>query len=415
MLELRRQMPTKPSGGTTVREIFRNLLRRKLRSTLTISGIVIGIFALTTMGSLAEHFNSLLDIGVRYAGATIPVQAPPEQQGALLPLTKQGEIARVQGVAAVHPTYQVPAKPGGSAIQLGAPDLITNQQTGAEQYGLPAPNFAVGRDLAPGQQGEIVLGPTIAGDLGTRTGDTVALPVKPPGAREDFVSHPFKVVGVLTKNGQTDTFGYVSDADARLLLADTLSPTVRSAIDVNTVAQGFAVFPAKGTSLAQMDAIADRVNAQVSGVHAQKPSELVASFKSASTTFTAVFTGAAILALIIGGLSVVNTMIMAVSERIREIGLKKAVGAHTGQIMREYMLEAAVIGALGGLVGYALGLGLTTLLDVLGASSNLDIFLVTPRLTAIALGFAIGMATLAGIVPALRAARLDPVTALRSL
>ncbi len=398
-----------------MREIFSNLLRRKLRSALTVSGIVIGIFALTTMGSLAEHFNSLLDIGVRYAGAAIPVQAPPEQQGALLPLSKQAELARVQGVSAVYPGYTVQARPGGSAIQLGAPDLIVNQQAGAEQYGLPGPKFAAGRNLAPGQQGEIILGPTIAGDLGKRTGDTVNLPVKPPGAREDFVSHPFKVAGVLTKNGQTDTFAYVSDADARMLLADTLSPTVRSAIDVNTVAQSFTVFPTKGTSLNEMDAIAARVNEQVPGVHAQKPSELVANFKSAGSTFTAIFTGAAILALIIGGLSVVNTMIMAVSERIREIGLKKAVGAHTGQILREYMLEAAVIGALGGLIGYGIGLGLTTLLDMLGASSNLDIFLVTPRLTAIALGFAIGMATLAGIVPALRAARLDPVTALRSL
>ncbi|MDQ6772974.1 MAG: ABC transporter permease, partial [Candidatus Dormibacteraeota bacterium] len=388
---------------------------RKVRSALTISGIVIGIFALTTMGSLAEHFNSLLDLGVRYAGATIPVQAPPEQQGALLPLSRQAQIAKVQGVAAVYPTYQVPAKPGGSAIQLGAPDLISNEQRGADKYGLPGPQFASGRDLASGEQGEIVLGAVIAGDLGTRTGETVDLPVKPAGARSDFVSHPFKVVGVTVKNGQTDTFAYVSDADVRMLLADTLSPAVRSAIDVSAVAQGFAVYPAQGTSLGEMDAIAQRINDQVPGVHAQKPSELVANFKGASTTFTAIFTGAAVLALIIGGLSVVNTMIMAVSERVREIGLKKALGAHTGQIVREYLLEAAVIGALGGLSGYVLGYGLTKLLDVLGASSNLDIFLVTPRLTAIALGFAIGMATLAGILPALRAARLDPVTALRSL
>jgi putative ABC transport system permease protein len=108
-------------------------------------------------------------------------------------------------------------------------------------------------------------------------------------------------------------------------------------------------------------------------------------------------------------------MIMAVGERVREIGLKKAVGAHTFQVMREYLLEAAVIGGIGGLAGYGIGLGLTSLVNAMGASSSLDIFLVTPRLTAIALGFAVVMATLAGIFPALRAARLDPVTALRSL
>jgi ABC-type glutathione transport system ATPase component len=83
-----------------VTEILRNLLRRKVRSTLTISGIVIGIFALTTMGALSEHFNSMLDLGVRYAGTTIPVGAPAGQQTALLPLSKADEIARVPGAAA---------------------------------------------------------------------------------------------------------------------------------------------------------------------------------------------------------------------------------------------------------------------------------------------------------------------------
>jgi putative ABC transport system permease protein len=107
-------------------------------------------------------------------------------------------------------------------------------------------------------------------------------------------------------------------------------------------------------------------------------------------------------------------MIMAVSERVREIGLKKALGAHTGQVLAEYLFEASVIGALGGAAGYLLGLGLTTLVNQLGGPQSLDIFLVTPKLTAIALGFAVGMATMAGIVPALRAARLDPVSALRS-
>jgi len=99
-------------------EIFRNLLRRKARSILTISGIVIGIFALTTMGALAEHFNSLLDVGVRYAGTAIPVHAPAEQQGALLPLSKKEQIAQVNGVAPVYPSYQVQAEPGSTAIQM---------------------------------------------------------------------------------------------------------------------------------------------------------------------------------------------------------------------------------------------------------------------------------------------------------
>jgi putative ABC transport system permease protein len=125
-------------------------------------------------------------------------------------------------------------------------------------------------------------------------------------------------------------------------------------------------------------------------------------------------TGAALLALVIGGLSVANTMVMAVTERIREIGLKKALGAQTGRLMLEYVLEAMTIGGLGGVVGFAIGYALTTAVNHLGGKSGMDIFLVTPRLTALSLGFAVAMATVAGVFPAWRAARLDPVSALRS-
>src|SRR5439155_799795 len=110
-----------------------------------------------------------------------------------------------------------------------------------------------------------------------------------------------------------------------------------------------------GTSLSALDEIADQINSQVTGAKATKPSDLVNSFKSGGAIFTAITTAAALLALIIGGLSVVNTMFMSVAERVREIGLKKAVGATTRNIMGEFLIEATLIGLIGGLVGYGLG------------------------------------------------------------
>jgi len=140
----------------------------------------------------------------------------------------------------------------------------------------------------------------------------------------------------------------------------------------------------------------------------------VNSFKSGGAIFTAITTAAALLALIIGGLSVVNTMFMAVAERIREIGLKKAVGATTLDIMREFLIEATLIGAIGGLIGYGLGALITIVVNVTTPPGQSTLFLITVRLTVLALGFAIALGAVAGILPAFRAARLDPVTALRN-
>ena len=150
------------------------------------------------------------------------------------------------------------------------------------------------------------------------------------------------------------------------------------------------------------------------GLTLSRATNVVSAFKSGGAIFTAITTAAAVLALVIGGLSVVNTMIMAVTERFREIGLKKAVGAHTGHVLREYLTEATLIGFLGGAIGYALGVALTNLLNLAGKSSNLELFLITPKLSAIALGFAVALGALAGSIPAFRAARLDPVRALRT-
>jgi putative ABC transport system permease protein len=395
-------------------EILRNLTRRKLRSTLTISGIVIGIFALTTMGAMASHFNALLSGGVKYAGSSIDVGAPQGQQAALLPLSTMDQLKAVNGVDAIYPRYSFVADPS-AGVSFGPPDMIAYFDPNAmARTGLDL-TLASGRQLNQAGAGEVVLGSSMANEFKKKIGDTIDLPVKPKDAQPGFVTHTFKVVGILNSTGTApDTMALVSAGDSRMLLADSLPPQVRSAIDITQVAMGFMVFGKPGTSTAQLDQIAQNINQQVPGVTAIKPSVTVAGFQSINTTMTAVMTGSALLALVIGGLSVVNTMIMAVSERTREIGLKKALGAHTGRVLREYLMEAATIGLIGGVAGYLLGVVLTTAANILGRSSNLDLFLITPQLTALAIGFAVGLGVVAGIIPALRAARLEPVTALRT-
>jgi putative ABC transport system permease protein len=395
-------------------EIIRNLTRRKLRNTLTISGIVIGVLALVTMGAMAEKFNALLDGGVAYFGGNIQVAAAGSGAfggGSLLPVSTVSQVERVNGVAAVFPAIQVEAKPGqASGFSFGLPDYITAYDPRANDYSTVKTTLVQGRDVA--SSGEVVLGSDFAHEFKKKAGDTIDLPVRPPDAQPDFVNHSFAVVGVLAKT-QTgpDTGAFINLKDAQMLLKDSLPSAVRDRIDTSGLITQMTVYGNKGTNL---DNLADTINNQVSGVKATKPSTIVNSFKQGSAIFTAITTGAALLALIVGGLSVINTMLMAVTERVREIGLKKAVGARIGHIMREYLLEAVVIGAIGGAIGLVLGWGVTSLVNAATASSNLTLFLLSWRLVIVAILFSVGLGAAAGIIPAFRASRMDPVQALRA-
>ena len=118
---------------------------------------------------------------------------------------------------------------------------------------------------------------------------------------------------------------------------------------------------------------------------------------------------------IVGGLSVINTMIMAVSERTREIGLKKAVGANDPDILAEIVVDAGIVGGLGGLAGLAFGWGTTQVINAVTTHlENLHVLEVTPRLAVGAIIFTVLLGMFAGLYPAWRASRLDPVVALRT-
>jgi putative ABC transport system permease protein len=394
-------------------EILRNLWRRKLRNILTISGIAIGIMAFSTMGAMAEKNNKLIDGGVKYFSDHVVVGDSTSGQfgGGLIATDKIDKVRAVNGVAAVFPSAGAPAKADNGTFSFGPGDQIISDEPGSEKYSTFTLTAKSGR-ITNVQNGEVVLGSDIAKELGKKVGDTVDLPVAPKISRADFVNHTFTVVGVLEKTlTAPDTFATLSLHDAQRALGDSLPPAVRSQVDSSKLVSGIDVYGNPGVNL---DNLAKKINAEVPGVKAQSPTELVNAFKSFSLIFSAITLGAALLALIVGGLSVVNTMLMSVTERYREIGLKKAVGAKTRHIVREFLTESVVIGLIGGSIGLLLGWAITTTINAGTASQNLELFLLSPTLALTALVFAIVLGGLAGVIPAFSAARLDPVTALRS-
>jgi putative ABC transport system permease protein len=398
-----------------MQEILRNLSRRKLRNGLTILGIVIGVLALTTMGSLAEKSNSLIDGGVRFYRDHVTVGAASNGGfGGILTIDKAKDILSVPGVQAACATTGAAVKTDLelSAISFGPGDQLIAEQPGCSQYSTFKLTYVSGRAIDAQGTGQVVFGSDIAKEFKKKVGDSIQLPVAPKKFNPDYVGHQFTVVGILDKTGTApDSFAIVSFKDGQTLFGDALPAALKGHVDPTTIATGIDVYAKPGTDL---DKLASTINDQVVGVKAIPPSTLVNAFKAASIILTAITTGSALLALVIGGLSVINTMLMAVTERVREIGLKKAVGARTGHVMREFVSEASVIGAIGGLLGLGLGWAVTTVINLALVSSNqAELFELSLRLVILSLAFAVGLGALAGVIPALRAAQLDPVTALR--
>ncbi|MGB8647661.1 MAG: ABC transporter permease [Anaerolineae bacterium] len=368
-------------------EILHNILRHKGRTTLTVIGIVIGIFAITVMGSMTEYFNVMIDNAMKMAAKSISV-APKGGLHSLLTDGDRRAVERVAGVKAVFPFTAGSLDPGGN-IQFGPPPTV---------YGLPPEYFdydktdlSRGRLLDRGDQYVAIIGVKIAKNKNLDLGGTLR-----------WRDHDFSVIGIIQETQTApDNWVMVPIDVARHVMAQ---PTLIS---------GMYVFP---NNLQDADAVVNQIKTQVDTVKVQTLEEQLAAVRQALVIFNAILLSGAIISSIVGGLAVINTMIMSVNERTREIGLKKAIGATDGEIIREYVGEAALIGLLGGAVGLGLGAGMTRLLNAaLGNSlGGSDLFLLTPRLALVAVGFAVFLGSAAGLYPAWSAARLNPVDALRS-
>ena len=386
--------------------ILRNLGRRKLRTTLTVIGITIGIWALVVFSSMANKITSLVEGGDDfYAGKVIVSDDANLGIGSgVVPidLTVADQIRDMDGVAAVEPRVLLMLDADAGA-GIGMPDLITGAVAGADE-GLSRTTYdlAQGRMLVAEDEGAnvAVLGSELARKLAVTAGDSVQL----RGA-------PFEVIGVLQPSlSTTDTTAMVPLAAAQDLYFETLPLVVRESAERNRLVSQVIVYPTAGTDDI---ALAQSIEAGSANVTAHTSVDFDEQVGASVGIFNAVIIGVAVISLVVGGLSVINTMAMSVAERTREIGIKRAIGGSRGRIIRELVAEAGIIGIIGGLLGLALGAAVVVLANEVGRSSGNVLFDLTPTTAAFAVGFSTILGMVAGIVPAWSAARLDPVSALR--
>ncbi len=381
--------------------ILRELSRRKLRTSLTITGITIGIWALVVFSSLANQINGLVGMGSEYFADKIVVTDGMAFGSSPMRLDDVEIIAGLDGVGAVQPKVEIPWDPD-PAIGFGAPDFLVGTIPGADAgFETFTLELATGRQLIAEDTGNVVvLGSTIARKYGVVAGGTV-----------DIRGESFEVLGTLQPTlSSPDTNGFIPLSTAQALYLGDLPPLVAESLQADELANQIVVFPEVG---ADPTTVAAAIEAAVENSATMTGAEFSKTVGATTVIFNAIIIGVAAISLIVGGLSVINTMAMSVAERTREIGIRRAIGGSRRRIVRELVAEAGVIGLLGGLIGLGLGAAVVVLVNEAGRSSGTVLFDLTGQTAAFAVGFSTILGMVAGIIPAWTAARLDPVSALR--
>jgi putative ABC transport system permease protein len=383
---------------------LRQLFRRKVRTSLTIVGITIGIWALVVFSAMANKIDALVAGGSQYFDGKVIVTDASGGGMGMVPMRMSDieQIRQVHGVAVVQ-AQAILLFDEELRASFGPPSQIMGEVAGSDE-GLEDFQVEVmqGRGLTVDDEGAsvVVVGSDLARKLEARIGDTIELH-----------GTPFEVVGILGPTLTTpDNNAFTPLAAAQALLHEDLPAVIRASVEPSELASQAVVFPEAGVALSEL---AERIEAGVPNTATLTGDEFDEIVGSSMAIFNAIIIGVALISLVVGGLSVINTMAMSVAERTREIGIKRAIGGSRGRIVRELLAESGAIGLLGGLLGLGLGTLVVVVANEAGRASGTVLFQMTPQTAIFAVGFSTILGTVAGLIPAWNASRLDPVDALR--
>lgn len=403
---------------------FESIVTHKLRAILTMLGIIIGVAAvLTTMG-IGRGAAANITARIQSQGTNLLTINPGAsntggfsgESGSARTLT-MGDVKALMDTN-LHPTLALVAPEYGANARLVYGNTNSqNQVTGITANYAQVRNLEVtsGRFLTEdevNQQSQVVvLGSELAGDLFAAE--------NPVGLSVRINAQPFQVVGVLKETGgfgrnTPDNQAFIPIGLAQGLLFNV--PRYRGEYTVT----GISIQVGRAD---QVDLAQHQIETTLRLRHNLKADEendfrifnqasLLETASSISETLT-IFLGAiGAISLLVGGIGIMNIMLVSVTERTREIGLRKAIGAHDSDILLQFLIEALVLCFLGGLIGVGLAYGLAALLGRIPAFTFSVV--IQPDSLALALGFSLLAGLIFGIYPALRATQLDPIEALRS-
>ncbi len=396
----------------TVRLALLSVRRNVLRSFLTLLGIVIGVAAVIAMITIGSGTTEKVRNDISKLGSNLLVvqAARPDRSGSTSFTPKQLDArdvsALVNGLTnakAVAPSSQKTVR-----VVYGSQN-ISAQVTGTDTGYFIARDWDVvlGRAFtdaeARGGTNVCLIGATVRGQF-FGTGD-------PLGQSIRVNRSSCKVIGVLDSKG---TSGFGQDQDNVVMMPLTgFQRRISGNRDIGAIYVAAADGVATTDVQSEIETILRETRRIAPGsddnFEIRDMTQIADAMTSATTTMTGMLGAVAGVSLLVGGIGIMNIMLVSVTERTREIGIRLAIGAHERHILVQFLVEATVLSLLGGLIGIALGLSLAGL-----ASSALSIpFAPSAAVILLAVGFSALIGMVFGFFPALRGARLDPIEALR--
>jgi putative ABC transport system permease protein len=370
---------------------FRNITRQRTRTFLTALGIVIGIGAIIALGSISEGINKTVENNLQLVAGKIIVH----QKGSGGMLTgfsgsdiTDEQVETIKNIDGVEDVASIVFYIPGPLRPFHPPDffVIGLDPSKLEYFKAEKIGMEEGRELEEGDSEVVIIGKDIADKFEWEVGDFITVK-----------ETDFEIIGIIEKSD-------IEDIDNSIIapIGD-----VMNMLDKDTY-QMVYVIP---ENVKDVEIVAERIEDEDDTLETISGKDIARQVTTVMSQIQLFTLGIGGIAAVVGGLGIMNTMIMAVLERRREIGVMKAIGATSRMVLQQILIESALISFIGGIGGLALGIIISLIIG--SFAGGMITATVTPQLALIGMGFALLLGIIGGLYPAKKAADLDPVVALR--